>query len=368
MHLVRLASFLLLPIPWIQAQELPKIWRVSERPTLSIGSRDGQGPEVFGLIVGAVRLSSGSVLVADGMGLELRLFSPTGKLLGISGGKGGGPGEFRSIKALHRCAGDSVFVYDPALFRISVFNPDGVFVRTVDLRKSSPNGFPPYDFWCHPSGVLTFIHRSTDPPNGEGPLRPNVEISLVGVNNSAISLGTFPASERYFQGRSVGPRHLGKETTVAVGSHSVYVGTGDAFEVAVFSLHGERVGTLREARRPIPVTTAQVNAYIKESIAGAVRANTAGYEQFFRGLEWPKVYPAYRKLMVDGSDNLWIEEYPIPGRDNRDWTIYDQSGLKLAMITLPRNFRLVEIGRDYVLGVWRDELDVDYLRVYTLIK
>ena len=98
------------------------------------------------------------------------------------------------------------------------------------------------------------------------------------------------------------------------------------------------------------------------------RVNTSRYEQYFRDLEWPKVYPAYARLMVDGSDSLWIEEYPIPGRDIRQWSIHANSGARIAMISLPKGFRLLEAGRDYVLGVWRDQDDVDYIKVYKLVK
>lgn len=361
---VLLSSFV-----WVQEQNPPKTWRVSERPILSIGSSDAEGPELFGSIEGAVRLGSGTVVVADGKSLELRVFSPTGRHLKTSGRRGGGPGEFRSISVMQRCAGDSVFVYDAALFRMSVFSPDGEYSRAVPMQEWMPNGLPPYDFWCHHGGVLAFVHRTADRPRNEGPLRHNVEISIVDRNDSSTSLGTFPASEMYFKAPAAGPRHLGKKTTVAVGSNSVYVGTGDAFEVATFSFRGERTGTLRAARAPIPVTPAQVTTYIKEFIASRPsRVNTSRYEQYFRDLSWPKVYPAYARLMVDGSDNLWIEEYPIPGRDIRQWTIYANSGVRIAMISLPKRFRLLEAGRDYVLGVWRDQDDVDYIKVYKLVK
>src|SRR5687768_1370574 len=65
-------AVLLASLVWVQAQDPPKTWRVSERPILSIGSSDAEGPELFGSVEGAVRLSSGVVVVADGKSLELR--------------------------------------------------------------------------------------------------------------------------------------------------------------------------------------------------------------------------------------------------------------------------------------------------------
>jgi hypothetical protein len=35
---------------------------------------------------------------------------------------------------------------------------------------------------------------------------------------------------------------------------------------------------------------------------------------------------------------------------------------------MPHTFDVHEIGEDWVLGVWRDELDIQYVRKYPLIK
>ena len=347
----------------------PRAWRVSDQPILSIGSRDAEGPGLFGTITGAVRLSSGVVVVADEASLELRFFSAAGRHLKTSGGKGSGPGEFRTMHPIQRCAGDSIYVYDSTLFRISVFSPAGVLLRTTDLRKWVPDGLPPYDFWCNDAGILAFVHRSAAPPPGEGPYRPNVQISLVGSNDSVVPLGTFAATERYFQSPNSSLRNLGKVTSVAIGSRVLYVGTGEAYEVSRFSLRGERLAALREARPTAPVTNEQVNAYIKGLVARASkRVEPSRYQAYLRGLQWPKAYPAYASVKVDALDNLWIEDYPVPGAAVRNWTVYSQSGAKTAVLSLPRGFRLMEAGRDYVLGVWRDDFEVDYVRVYRLLK
>ncbi len=362
------ALYLAFPVGTFAAQSPAQTWRVLDRPLLSIGSQNEEGPQSFGAITGATRLGSGTIVVADGKSLELRLFSQSGVPLKVIGRKGDGPGEFRSMAPIQRCAGDSVLVYDPVEFRISVFSPVGEFVRMGDLREWSANGLPPYEFACGRTGVLAFLHRSDAPPPRAGPMRSEVELSLVVRGGSVVSLGSFPASEQYYRPPGLGPRHLGKKTSIAVGSRSVYVGTADAFEIAEFSLGGERVATIREQRSPVEVRDAQVNAYIQEYLAARPRrASAQAITAAFRQLEWPKHYAAYGRLIVDSEDNLWVEEYPIPGKDVRDWTVYG-GGRRLALVRLPARFRLLEVGTDYVLGVWQDDLDVDYLRVYPLRK
>ena len=46
-----------------------------------------------------------------------------------------------------------------------------------------------------------------------------------------------------------------------------------------------------------------------------------------------------------------------------------QSGGRwLGDIETPPNGRVWDIGNDYVLGVWQDELDVQQVRMYRLVK
>jgi len=366
----RLATLLILPFGWLEAQKPPPTWQLSERPLLSIGSTDS-GPELFGRIAGAVRLSSGAVLVADRASNQLRLFSSAGRLMRTVGRYGGGPGEFRSIGSIRRCAGDTIFVDDGGNGRISVFSPTGSYVRAFDPRSWSVDGMPPYDFWCNTTGTLAAIHRSPEPPAAIGPRRPNIAITLITPNGALVKLGTFPAPERYFLGEEDIPRPLGKPTSIALGSNAAYVGTGDAFEVLELSLRGERVGTIRDARRLVPVTSAHVTRYIADLLdrsSGRGLLDRKTREMLYKNLEYPRWFPSHGRLLVDGSDNLWIEDYPIPGAEEHRWSVFTSDRVAIALIRVPGRFEILEIGTDYVLGIWRDELDVEYVRLYGLVR
>jgi hypothetical protein len=53
-----------------------------------------------------------------------------------------------------------------------------------------------------------------------------------------------------------------------------------------------------------------------------------------------------------------------PGR----WTVFDPEGRMLGTVATPARFRVFSIGTDYVLGVWRDDMDVEHVRLFTLEK
>jgi hypothetical protein len=50
------------------------------------------------------------------------------------------------------------------------------------------------------------------------------------------------------------------------------------------------------------------------------------------------------------------------------WTIFDHEYRMLGTVETPPRFAVSWIGEDLVLGVWRDEFDVEYVQGYALIK
>lgn len=50
------------------------------------------------------------------------------------------------------------------------------------------------------------------------------------------------------------------------------------------------------------------------------------------------------------------------------WDVFDPEGRWLGGIAMPVGLEVTEIGEDYILGIWKDDLDVAYVRMYELIK
>ena len=88
------------------------------------------------------------------------------------------------------------------------------------------------------------------------------------------------------------------------------------------------------------------------------------------GMVYPESHPAFGRIYVDLPGNLWVLR-TSPDRvpaDPEPWDVFDPEGVWLGAVALPARFTMREIGDDYVAGVWRDELDVEYVRVYRLLK
>jgi hypothetical protein len=73
--------------------------------------------------------------------------------------------------------------------------------------------------------------------------------------------------------------------------------------------------------------------------------------------------------VLDRAGNLWVEDYVRPGDEGPPrWNVFGPDGVQLAAVSTPPGFHIYEIGTDYLLGTWKDELDVEYVRIHALLK
>jgi hypothetical protein len=85
-------------------------------------------------------------------------------------------------------------------------------------------------------------------------------------------------------------------------------------------------------------------------------------------MEFPETKPAYGRLVVDSEGNIWVAGYTHRYIDPGAWDIFDREGVYLGSVETPEFGRVFEIGPDHVIGVWADELDMEQVKVYGLIK
>jgi len=85
-------------------------------------------------------------------------------------------------------------------------------------------------------------------------------------------------------------------------------------------------------------------------------------------LVFPETRAAYSALRVDATGAVWLRtgRHLPPTDASPEWTVFSHAGVLLGTFTLPDRFEPFQFGGDYVLGVWRDELDVEFVRVYGL--
>jgi hypothetical protein len=65
---------------------------------------------------------------------------------------------------------------------------------------------------------------------------------------------------------------------------------------------------------------------------------------------------------------MWVAEYRRRREDQTSWRVFDATGHYLGVVETPEGGRIFQIGDDYLLGMWREDLDVEQVRLFTIEK
>jgi hypothetical protein len=355
---------------WKEGQE----WKLSAEPELDIGEAEGAPESLLGRVRTALRRSDGTLVVANGGTQEIRFYEASGRYLRAVGREGEGPGEFRSLDWLALLPGDSLLAYDQRLRRLSVFSPEGAFVQSSAL-EGSPEGGLPHPMAAFADGSLLVKTSRALGSNQvrSGPIRSPVLFSRYSaVGEPLDSIAVLPGDEGYV--KSDGPTILimslllGRSTGSAVSGNRVYLGSSDAFQIGLYSPSGQLERLIRRRGAPRPVTDEDVRRLREQRIdAGGGADWQRQVDQILQEMPIPETRPAFAGFKADDDGNLWVRETTVPGEPAL-WTVFDTEGRMLGSVRWPDYFRPTHIGRDFVVGIARDELDVEHVLVYGLEK
>lgn len=360
--------------------------RLSSSPVLVLGEGDAAVESEFFDIAGVVRLADGRIVVADGGSNTLRYFSREGLYETSAGGVGEGPGEFRSLSFVARLAGDSILAADAPLARVQIFDPGAQYIDGMSLRGDGETPWSPTPLGVSADGQILAIQRSLPSQPGTGePERAPVALQLVdrvrGTRDTlAILMGPgqlIRATERGFSMEAV---TFGGNSDAAAGGRVVAAVDTDVLGVRMFE--GGTLSTIVQVNRPpTPVTQEILAQYAEEAVAlwppGAPEEAREGFRQ--RVLSGPhgSYLPQVASVEVDAVGRIWVNLGRHPGQPEETFEVFSQDGEWIAEITLPAgldrgtngsNGPGMDIGADYLLGVWRDEFGVESVRMYSLVE
>jgi len=348
-------------------------WQVSDEPLLDIGEAEGSPEYQFSSIEGGVRLDDGTLVIADGGSQELRFYDAAGMFVRSSGRSGEAPGEYRQIAALGSGPGDSLWVYDFGLRRFTVLTATGEAVRTLSVGGTLsavnavgrlPDGsFVVKESWSSGSGDEIRLGLVRDPVA-------IVRFSPDGRRQDTIA--TVPGREIFLTsegGRGVMSAPLFAHTSAAaIRNTELVVGDQTELQVAIYQATGTLKQIFRVPDRDLHLTRDEVTRTIDGIVAGEPPERRPTTRAHYDAMDTPSMRPAYGDLVVDRSGDVWLAEYVRPPTTPRRWTVLGIDGKWLGEVRVPDRVAVLEIGKDWLLGVWRDALDVEHVRLYRLSK
>jgi hypothetical protein len=335
-------------------------WRLSRRPNFRIGWRDDE-PTFENIWTGRFT-PRGSVVVGDQTGSAYWEISLDGEILEARGRSGDGPGEFRGVQSVLP-VGDSIFVQSDMTDRISVFSEVG-FSRSMRIGAPSSEIFA-----LTVSGQLLF--RPSSWPRVVDPANRWVDAAVFrippqgGVPDTVLTYPMF----RTWSGEWTYDPFEPFGWVAASSDHIVYA-RSDVPEVRWYNHEGtlEQIARWEQADR-VRVTAETWEAYSR-SYQGlsSPEIDPKRTDRMLRDLRptASRSLPLFKRVFAGRDGSIWLAEYTIGWEEPSRFFVMDETGRWVGYVDVPDRFTLLDVSRDAVLGVEKDDWDIQAVSVYLI--
>lgn len=344
-------------------------WRIVADPELRIGAVDGEQPYLLDRVTDAALLSDGRLIVVNGGTQEIRFFDKAGQHLGSVGGSGEGPGEFLGMQSVFVMPGDSLFVPDPINSRFSVLDPHGQYVRsyTAGWGLASPRGR------MHDGRLVALNFADARLATSLGYTRVPMSVLLYmpdgrQVDTVATLLGSEEFRVEVERGLANNAVPFGAQQMLFIAGDRLYTGTGETLQIEVRRGDGTLDRLIRGSLSRRAVRPTDIDAWKRRRLERATERSRPVVERLVRDVPIPSTMPVYSEIIVDSSDNIWTRGFAPENEPDAAWQVFDSEGRWLGGIPLPIGLRVMRIGPDYVLGIMRDTVDVEYVQLHRIVK
>jgi hypothetical protein len=366
------------------------VWTPQTRWTLEedlrIGTVEGAPEYQFGQIGFIAVDSRRRLFVMDAQARHIRVFSQTGTYEQTIGGPGAGPGELGTQAiTLYMGPGDTLLVPDLANQRVNRYAPDGASAGSFPLRLE--NGIP-MAINATRTGVIAEQVRPLSLPDLPAKDSMDVIVTLATDGTVRDTLMTFRPGGTLDFGSSQPRMTLFSPEPVWQLSDDMrlYFGISDNYRISVHAPDGsvERIVSKPFSRDPV---TERDQDMVREFFEDQVRDNVppAAQEQalaqFRQMIHFAEFYPAFASVQMGPQGSMWVQHIQSPSTlseeelaswnlvediGSRDWDVFDGDGRFLGVITMPPRFAPRIIVDNEIYGVWRDDLDVQYVQRLTI--
>lgn len=348
--------------------EAPRLVRLEEAPILQVGVAEGDPATEFSDVVGAALTDDGTLVVADGATREIRFFDREGALLRTFGRQGGGPGEFEALNSL-AVRGDSIIARDMRSWRFTVVDPAGKLVGTT------PSGSAAFVGLFSDGSLVSYDVLTRDMPPSGSVSRSRAALLLhPPAGGAGERIVEMELNERYVHTEIPGfsERIFGQSTGFVIGSDRIIIADNASWEVRVLAADGSLERILRRSLEPRLVSAADAERYIETALDG-YGARREMLAPTLRDQPLPAVMPAFGRsglfrtrlpTVVEGPGGaIWVLEYQAFPGDAPVWSVFDHDGRLVGAVEFAPGFDLTFVAESELVGVYRDALDVEHVRV-----
>ena len=357
-------------VGYLGVPEVEPPFTLAEEPIYRHGANPGD--YIFQFADAGRLFPDGSAVVADWSG-EVVVLSADGTTHDVLARRGEGPGEVISAYAVFVLGQDSVLVPDDRLSRLTLFVGDSV-ARIVSLPRGHQFGVA----GIGSSGELLLWNRYA--------YRSWVDIEeewLAGhmtlFNTETGALDTVASYDHVHRERSGQPRPIIRPfgEVMAAGGRFVQTRT-DRPEITWRLPDGTVTRIVRWRPGPNLLTEellehgeaynrmiGKMNYGMSEArLEEVIQRDLARYRAMIG-----QPIPLFGTPFGDADGNVWLPSYrPAYPEEGSPYTVFSPDGEWLGQVETPPRFRILDVTGGLVLGVLRDEMDVQNVVVYEVVE
>jgi hypothetical protein len=365
------------------------MWSEAERWTLEedlrIGTVEGEPEYQFGQILFTALDSRDQIYVTDLQTQNIRVYSPEGEYLRTIGAPGAGPGELGPGAAFVLIApGDTILVPDLQNRRINRYLADGTVLESTPLALE--RGLPAA-FRVTSSGTIVMQIRPLALPNMPAPDTMDVIMVLEPSGEFGDTIRKFPS------GRSLNLGGATPEINIFAAEPlwditddlSVLYGVNTEYRISRYGRDGslERVITMPHEPTPVSESDKRVIMDFLERQARDAGAPPEAIPQLRAMTKFGEFIPVFSAILTGPDNTIWVQHQRsladateeeleqfnlIEEAGAPDWDVFDADGRYLGVVTMPPRFQPRSFDDGHIYGVWRDELDVQYVMRLRIVR
>ncbi|MFQ6045608.1 MAG: 6-bladed beta-propeller [Gemmatimonadales bacterium] len=351
-------------------------WTLVEE--LRIGAVESEPEYQFGQVGFIAVGSDGRIFVVDMQGQHVKVFASDGTYERTVGGPGGGPGEIgQGVTFVLMGPGDTLLVPDMGNQRVNRYAPDGTSLGSfpMELEKGLPM------LWgATADGVIVEQVRPLSLPERPAPDSMDAIIRIATDGTVTDTLARFASGGTLnLGGRSPEINLFSPEPAWDVTDElRVLYGVNDQYRISVYAEGGGLERIITKPFERIPVSDGDKDAFMG-FIERAWRDAGVPPDMIPRlrqMINFGEFFPAFSGIQAGPRGTIWVQHFqsvgdlteeqrrsfnPIEDIGAPDWDVFDARGRYLGVVTMPPRFAPRLFRDDKIYGVWRDELDVQYV-------
>ncbi len=346
---------------------------IDEHPALSVGVMEGDAAQEFFEVVTPFGIEGQGLVVPEAGANVVRVFDRSGELIRTLGGPGQGPGEFTGLRAAWPHA-DTIEAYDMDLRRITRFLPDGSnqVIPLLDAPGSAEAVIPGRleDGWAMMGIESAGMGR-----------RDQMVVHWFGADGAYRGeIARTQGMARFSSpGGPSGPDPLSPRAVFAVTKEAVYVGETLEPSIRIF----DPAGILLEEIRWEPgglVSPADALEQVLDSVlARSDPVEATAPREYLHSFPLRERISSFWDFILDDRGFVWVRRYdaavhsmaldgsplggPGPGGE---WSILTAEGEEVGRVQVPAGLEPMWISKEWVVGIHRDPLGVESVRMHAL--